>query len=95
MRDREIYQTLATVSTYHDTLNTIAAKEMPVKRVCDISANSIKAWGVVMNEFNEVITALDGAEMAEDRIYRAAFGKALEIVMRANNFRKENGRKVC
>lgn len=93
MGSNEICNTLAVLSTYQDTINTIAVKEMPIKKACKIASNTIHAWGVVMNEFNDVITTLEGSESAEDRIYRAAFCKALEIVMRANKYKREGKTK--
>ena len=90
MSNNELFDTLASLSTYQDVVNGIALKEMPVKKACLISRNSIKAWGVVMDEFNDVITTLEGSTGEENRIYRAAFIKALEIVMRANNYRRGN-----
>lgn len=92
MGANEICNTLSELATYQETINTIAAQDLEVKKACNIASNSIKAWKVVMNEFNDVITALQGEERSEDRVYRAAFGKALEIVMRANKFRKETAR---
>lgn len=89
MTNRKVCNTLKTIASYEDVIGSVAAEEIDVKKACVISANSITAWGVVMNEFNEVITTLAGAEKAEDKIYRAAFCKALEIVMRANNYRRE------
>lgn len=89
MGANEILETLSTIGTFEDTINIVAVKDMPIKRVCYISASSIKAWRVVMSEFNDVITALNGSDKEEDKIYRAAFSKALEIVMRANKYRRE------
>lgn len=88
MGTNEIYNTLSVISSYQDTLNTIGAKDMPIKKVCTISANSVKAWGVVINEFNDVITALEGESGIEDRVYRVAFMKALEIVFRAIKYKR-------
>ena len=90
MSNNELFDTLASLSTYQDVINGIALKEMPVKKACIISRNSIKAWGVVMDEFNDVIATLDGVDGLENRAFRAGFIKALEIVMRANNYRKVN-----
>lgn len=89
MGANEILETLKTIATFEDTINIVAAKDMPIKQVCGISAQSIKSWRVVMSELNDVITALNGSEKAEDRIYSAAMSKALEIVMRANKYRRE------
>ena len=85
----EIYRTLACISTYQETLNQIAHKEMPVKKVCSISAQCIDSIGVIANEFNDVITALEGSQKIEDRVCRESFIKALEIVMRASHYRRE------
>lgn len=89
MGTSEIYRTLACISTYQETLNQIAHKDMPVKKVCSISAQCIDSIGVIANEFNDVITTLSGSDAPEDKIYRAAFSKALEIVMRASHYRRE------
>lgn len=89
MSGNDICETLTSLSTYQDVVNGIALKDMPIRKACLISRNSIKAWGMVMDEFNDVITALNESKKAEDRIYKAAFCKALEIVMRANKFRRE------
>ena len=90
MGTKEICNTLSELATYQDTINTIASRDMSIKTACKVAANSIQAWGIVMNEFNDVITALKGEESIEDRAYRAGFAKALEIVMRATKYRKES-----
>lgn len=92
MSSNDICDTLTSLSTYQDVVNGIALKEMPVRKACLISRNSIKAWGVVMDEFNDVISTLEGVGGIENRAFRAGFIKALEIVMRANNYRKGNVR---
>lgn len=89
MSGRDICETLESLSGYQEVVNSVALKDMPIKKVCKIATNSVQAWATVMDEFNDVITTLEGAKKAEDMIYRAAFGKALEIVMRANKFRRE------
>lgn len=88
MGNNEICYTLSELAGYQDTINTIAVKDMQIKKACNIAANSIRSWCEVMDEFNDVISTLEGSEKPEDRIYRAAFGKALEIVMIANRYRK-------
>lgn len=89
MTSKRVCKTLEKIATFEDVIGTVADEEIQVKKACLISANSITAWGVVMSEFNDVITALAGAEAEEDRIYRAAFCKALEIVMLANKYKTE------
>lgn len=89
MSGNDICETLTSLSTYQDVVNGIALKDMPVRKACLISRNSIKAWGMVMDEFNDVIATLEGETGFENRVYRAAFKKALEIVMRANKYRRE------
>ena len=66
MSNNELFDTLTSLSTYQDVVNGIALKEMPVKKACLISRNSIKAWGVVMDEFNDVITTLEGSKGEEN-----------------------------
>ena len=83
----EVRRTLKHISSYQETLNEIAHRDLPIKKVCNISLNCIDSIGVIMNEFNDVITALEDSEDERDRIYRGAFQKALEIVMRANRYR--------
>ena len=90
IRKNEVKHTLACIATYQETLNQIAHRDMPVKKVCDISLNCIDSIGVIMTEFNDVITALENEEGLEDRVYRAAFCKALEIVMRASKYTRGN-----
>ena len=85
----EIYRTLACISTYQETLNQIAHKDMPIKKVCSISANCVDSIGVIVNEFNDVITTLQGSDVPEDKVCRESFIKALEIVMRASHYRRE------
>lgn len=94
MTSRKICNTLKTIASYEDVIGSVAAEELEVKKACVVSANSITAWGMVMSEFNDVITTLAGAEAEEDKIYRAAFCKALEIVMRANKYRTEMSYKA-
>lgn len=89
MKPTAICQTLKTVSSFEDVVNSVAVKDMPVKKACVIGANSIEAWGVVMKEFNDVITALEGSKKLEDQVCRASFLKALEIVMRASHYKRE------
>lgn len=89
MTSKRVCKTLQTIASFEDVIGSVAAEELDVKKTCIISANSITAWGIVMNEFNDVITTLAGAEAEEDRIYRAAFCKALEIVMLANKYKTE------
>ena len=94
MWTNEICEVLAELGSFEDTINTIAARDMSIKKACSIAAKSIKAWCFVMSEFNDVITVLEGSDKPEDKIYRAAFCKAQEIVMLANKYRKDssNGR---
>jgi len=79
----DVKRVLRALAGFEDTINTIQAEDMPIKQCCLAAERSVDAWGVVINEFNDVVTALNGEEKAEDRIYRAAFSKALEIVSRA------------
>ena len=85
MTSNEVFQTLKKISTMEKTINENVSKDLNVKETCLISANSIKAWHTVMHEFNDVISTLANSEKNEDRIYRGAFCKALQIVMLANN----------
>lgn len=89
MSKDEITHTLKTIGSFEEVLNSVSGEDMNVKGVCKISQRSITAWGVVMNEFNDVITTLNNSTDEKDLIYRAAFGKALQIVMIANRFRGE------
>lgn len=93
MGNNELCSTLSELASYQDTINTIAARDMAIKKACKIAVNSIQAWGIVMNELNDVITTLDSENSSEDRAYRAGFGKALEIIMRANKYRREQNYK--
>ena len=89
MSKDELAHTLKTIGSFEEVLNSISGENMNVKGVCKIAQRSLSAWGVVMNEFNDVITTLNDSPKYEDRIYRAAFGKALQIVMIATRFRGE------
>lgn len=89
MSKDEINHTLKTIGSFEDVLNSVSGEDMNVKGVCKVAQRSLKAWGVVMNEFNDVITTLENVDRYQDQIYRAAFKKALEIVMIANKFRGE------
>jgi len=83
----EISHTLKVIGSFEEVLNSVSGENMKVMGVCKISQRSINAWGLVMNEFNDVITTLNDSPKTEDRIYRAAFGKALQIVMIATRFK--------
>lgn len=89
MGNNELCSTLAEIATYQDTINTIAAHDLAIKKACKVAINSVKAWGIVMNEFNDVITTLESEPGIENTAYRAGFAKALEIVMLANKYRRE------
>ena len=89
MQSREVVKTLKVISSFEDVIQTVAESDLEVSTACRVGANSVEAWGIVMTEFNDVITALMGARNDKDRTYRAAFVKALEIVMKANNYRRE------
>jgi len=89
MQSREVVKTLKIVSSFEDVIQTVAESDLNVSMACRVGANSVEAWGIVMSEFNDVITALMGARNDKDRTYRAAFIKALDIVMRANKYRRE------
>ena len=91
MSKDEINHTLKTIGSFEEVLRSVSGEDMNVKGACKVAQRSIAAWGVVMNEFNDVITTLENSNTVQDRIYRAAFRKALEIVMLANRFRGENG----
>lgn len=88
MQGREAAQTLKTISSFEDVINAVSERDLDISTACKTGINSIRAWCDVMDEFNDVISTLEGSEKPEDRIYRAAFGKALEIVMIANRYRK-------
>ena len=90
MQSREVVKTLKTISSFEDVIQTISESDLEVSTACRVGATSVQAWGIVMTEFNDVITALMDARNDKDRTYRAAFIKALEIVMRANKYRREN-----
>ena len=94
MTSRKVCKALQTIASFEDVIGSVAAEEIEVKKACVISANSITAWGIVMSEFNDVITTLAGSEAEEDRIYRAAFCKALQIVMLANKYKTEMSYKA-
>lgn len=87
MSKDELSHTLKTIGSFEDVLNSVSGEDMNVKGACKIAQRSLTAWGVVMNEFNDVITTLKDAPEIENRIYRAAFAKALQIVMLANRFK--------
>jgi len=87
MNKDEISRTLKTIGSFEEVLNSVSGEDMNVKGVCKVSQRSITAWGAVMNEFNDVITTLKDSPRETDRIYRAAFSKALQIVMIANRFK--------
>lgn len=88
MSGKDICETLESLSGFEEVVSSVALKDIPVKKVCKIATNSVQAWAVVMDEFNDVITTLDSSDKAEDIIYRAAFCKALQIVMVANKYRR-------
>ena len=88
----QITHTLKTIGSFEEVLKSVSGEDMNVKGVCKMSQQSINAWGIVMNEFNDVISTLENTSGVENRAFRAGFVKALEIVMRANNYRKGNVR---
>ena len=90
MKPKTVSQTLKSVSSFESVVNSVALQDLPVKKACVIGANSIEAWGLVINEFNDVITTLENEQDADDQIYRAAFCKALQIVMWANKYTRGN-----
>ena len=91
MSKDEINHTLKTLGSFEDVINSVAHEDMNVKTACTIAQRSITAWGVVMNEFNDVITTMANLPGTEAKIYRGAFRKALQIVMLANRYRSEKG----
>ena len=83
VKSGDVRRGLKILASYEDTINTIQCEDMPVKAICDAAERSVSAWGDVIREFNDVVTALEGEKGLEDRVYKVAFKKALEIVLRA------------
>ncbi len=83
MRSREVKRVLRALEGFEDTINGIQIEQMPIKSACKVAGRSVDAWGIVINEFNDVVVALKGEQGLENKVYRAAFAKALEIVSRA------------
>lgn len=89
MTKTEISRTLKVIAKYEGAINRASGEELEIKNTCKILQGLLDSWGVVMNEFSDVISTLSSSESDTDRAWKAAFTKALQIVMSANRYKGE------
>ena len=81
---REVRRVLRALEGFEDTINSIQVEDMEIRQCCKAAGRSVEAWGVVMQELNDVVTALPNKPAdSYDYGYRQAMAKALEIIARA------------
>ena len=88
MKKDELFNALKSIEAHEEEINNAIGENLNLKNVCNASLRSLKAWGMVLREFNDVITTLEDSKEETDQAYCAAFKQAMHIVMYVNKYRR-------
>lgn len=83
MNNKDLAKALKDIAGHEDVINSISLTRVPVKAACNISLRSLSAWSDILQEMNDVVTALDDEPLdSYDFGYRQATAKWREVIMK-------------